>query len=509
MGKKSTEEPRELRELQARLREVYDLRRAALVLQWDQWTHMPAGGVEGRARQLALVRRLAHERFVDPRIGELLEALGPLEEEHPRLSYEASLIRVTRRDYERETRVPAGFVRRSTAHSAISYAAWLKAKEEDDFGVARPHLERRLELSLELAGFHPDAGHPADPLVGASDPGMGVEKLRGLFGELREGLVPLAGRLGEQELPNDSFMRQRFPARAVLGFAEGAIGALGYDFSRGRHDAGESPFMSKLSAGDVRIVTWDREGLGLTLFATLHEAGHALYEQGIPEDLDGTPLGEGNSRSLHESQARLVENTVGRGEPFWKFFYPRLRERFPRELGSVPLRTFLRAINRVEPTLIRVAADEVTYNLHAIMRFDFELAMLEGKLAPRDLPDAWRERMRLDLGVAPGSDREGCLQDPHWYDEAVGGMFHGYAVGNLLAAQFYEAMLREQPGLPHEMAAGECGALRGWLRENVWRHGGKLSAEEVALEATGSPISTGPLLEYVRSKYGRLYGVRL
>lgn len=439
---KQTGKPEDLRELEGRLREVSDLRRVALVLQWDQWTLLPSGGVEGRARQLALVRRLAHERFVDPRIGELLEALGPLEEEYPRVSYEASLIRVTRRDYERETRVPAGFVRRSTEHSAISYAAWLRAKEEDDFGTVWPHLERRLELNLELAGFYPGARHPADPLVGASDPGMGAEKLRALLGKLRSGLVPLVGRLGEQARPDDSFVWQRFPARALLPFAEEAIGALGYDFSRGRHDAGESPFMSKLSFGDVRIVTWAKESLGLSLFATLHEAGHALYEQGIPEDLDGTPLGEGNSRSLHESQARLFENVVDRGEPFWEFFYPRLRDRHPRELGSVPFGAFLRAINRVEPTLIRVVADEVTYNLHAIMRFDFELSMLEGKLAVRDLPEAWRERTREDLGVAPEGDTEGCLQDPHWYDETVGGMFHGYAVGNLLAAQFYDAMLR-------------------------------------------------------------------
>lgn len=498
-----------MKELEERLRDIHDLRRAALVLQWDQWTLMPAGGVEGRARQLALLRRLAHERFVDPRIGELLEALGPLEEEYPRASYEASLVRVTRRDYERETRVPAGFVHRFTEHSAISYAAWLRAKGDDDFGVARPHLERRLELSLELAGFYPGVYHPADTLVGASDPGMNTDKVRALFDELRSGLLPLVGRLGEQIRPEDAFAGQRFPARVLLPFAKEAIGALGYDFSRGRHDAGESPFMSKLSSGDVRIVTWAKDGLGLPLFATLHEAGHALYEQGIPEDLDGTPLGEGNSRSLHESQARLFENFVGRGEPFWLFFYPRLRERFPRELGSVPLGAFLRAINRVEPTLVRVVADEVTYNLHAIMRFDFELSMLEGKLAVRDLPEAWRERMRQDLGIAPEGDRDGCLQDPHWYDETVGGMFHGYAVGNLLAAQFYEATLREYPDLPEQMAAGEFGVLRGWLRENVWRHGGKLTAEEVVQEASGFPISARPFLDYLRSKYGKLYGTRL
>lgn len=506
---KTTDKPESLRELEERLREVYDLRHAAWVLQWDQWTLMPGGGVEGRARQLALVRRLAHEKFTNSRIGELLDELQPIEVTYPYESYEASLVRMTRSEYERETRKPLEFVQRFAEHSGISYAAWLRAKEEDNFEVARPHLERRLELSRELSSFYSGAEHLVDPLLRMSDPGIDSQSIQALFSELRSGLLPLVRAISEEPAPNDSFLGRRFPRRARAAFSEEMLRRLGYDFFRGRYDAAESPFMSKLSSGDIRIVTWDHDDFTHSLFATLHEAGHALYEQGIPVNLDGTPLGEGNSVSLHESQSRLFENIIGRGLPFWEFFYPKLRRSFPEELGGVSLNDFFRAVNRVQPSLIRTRADEVTYNLHVVMRFDFELALLEGSLTVRDLPGAWWERSREDLGLAPKGDREGCLQDPHWYDEVVGGMFHGYALGNLLAAQFYEAAIRECPEIPKEMAAGEFGSLTGWLSENVWSLGGGFTAEEVAKRTTGSSIAVEFFLSYLRSKYGEIYDVRL
>lgn len=508
-GSKTIDRPEGLKELEERLREVYDLRHAACVLQWDQWTLMPGGGINGRARQLALVRRLAHEKFTSSRIGELLDELQPVEVTYPYESYEASLVRMTRSEYERETRKPLEFVQRFAEHSGISYAAWLRAKEEDDFELARPHLERRLELSRELSGFYPVAEHLVDPLLRISDPGIGSDSIQALFGELRSGLLPLVHALSEEPAPDDSFLSRRFPHRARKAFSEETLRRLGYDFSRGRQDVGGSPFMSKLSSGDIRIVTWDQVDFTHPFFAMLHEAGHALYEQGIPVNLDGTPLGEGNSVSLHESQSRLFENVIGRGLPFWEFFYPKLRRRFPEELGGISLNDFFRAVNRVQPSLIRTRADEVTYNLHVVMRFDFELALLEGNLTVHDLPEAWRERSREDLGLAPTGDHEGCLQDPHWYDEAVGGMFHGYALGNMLAVQFYEAAIRERPEIPREMAAGEFGSLTGWLSENVWSLGGRFTAEEVVKRTTGSSIAVEPFLTYLRSKYGELYDVRL
>lgn len=503
--------PDELTELEQRLSEVYELRYAARSLEWDQWALMPESASEDRGRQLAAVQSVAHERFTDPRVGELLEELKPLEAACSYDACEASLVRVTRREYERETKKPADLVRRLAEHSGVSYAAWARAKRENDFEIARPHLERSLDLSLEMAEcLRNGSESSANALLALADPGMSAEKISEVFGGLRTSLVPLSQRLAEEPAPDDSCLQGRYPIREKLAFAEEVIRRIGYDFSRGRHDVADSPFMSRLSANDVRVVTREKEGdLRRPLFASLHEAGHALYEQGIPGQFAGTPLGEGNSTSLHESQSRLFENIVGRSRPFVEFFYPRLQKYFPSELGSVSLDAFWRAINRVEPTLIRTQADEVTYNLHVVMRFDLELALLEGKLAVRDLPEAWRERMREDLGIVPEDDREGCLQDPHWYDEGVGGLFHGYALGNLLSAQFYAAARREHPVIPASMASGQFGTLRGWLSNNVWHHGGKLTAEEVVKEATGSPIAVEPFVDYLRSKYGELYGISL
>jgi carboxypeptidase Taq len=501
-----------LRELEERLREVVDLRRVAWVLGWDQWTYMPPAAAGERGRQLAAVERLAHEKFTAPETGDLLEGLRPLEEGLPRESYAASLVRVTRREYERETRKPPGLVAEMAEHATVSHAAWSRAREEDDFGLARPHLERRLELSRKLSELYRDeweaGGHVADPLISEADSGMTAAEIEAIFSGLRAVLVPLVAEIGAEPAPDDSCLAQDLPVEGQLAFAEDVIRRFGYDFSRGRQDLAETAFMSKLGRNDVRITTRHKErDLRRPLFTTLHEAGHALYEQGIPGELDGTPLGEGRSTSLHESQSRLWENLVGRSVPFWRFFFPRFQEAFPGRLGTVGLGEFVRAVNLVRPSFIRTEADEVTYNLHVVMRFDFELALLGGELEVRDLPEAWRERMHEDLGVVPETDREGCLQDPHWYDMVVGGVFHGYALGNVISAQLRQAALTERPEITEQMEAGKFEALLGWLTDNVYRHGGKYGAAEVVELATGSPLSIEPFAAYLRSKYGELYGL--
>jgi carboxypeptidase Taq len=283
---------------------------------------------------------------------------------------------------------------------------------------------------------------------------------------------------------------------------------LGYDLERGRQDRTHHPFMTKFSLGDVRITTRVKEGfLGEALFSTVHEAGHALYEQGISEDLEGTPLASGASAGLHESQSRLWENLVGRSRGFWRFFYPRLQAAFPAQLGSAGLDDFYRAINKVERSLIRTDADEVTYNLHVMIRFDMELALLEGDLAVRELPERWRERYRSDLGVTPPDDRDGLLQDMHWFTGPIGGAFQCYTLGNLMSAQLFEAALRAHPRIPEEMEEGGFGSLLGWLRESVHRHGRKLTASEIVERATGRPLEIGPYLRYLKGKYGELYGI--
>ena len=305
---------------------------------------------------------------------------------------------------------------------------------------------------------------------------------------------------------DDSCLKQHYPEDQQIAFGLAAIKRYGYDFERGRQDKTHHPFMTKFSIGDVRITTRVRDdNLGDGLFSTLHEAGHALYEQGIDPALEGTPLAHGTSAGVHESQSRLWENIVGRSRGFWQFFYPQLQQTFPQQLGKVDLDTFYRAINKVERSLIRTDADEVTYNLHVMMRFEFELALLEGSMAVRDLPDAWHERMESDIGIAPPDDRDGVLQDVHWFGGAIGGAFQGYSIGNILSAQIYETAVGAHPGIPAEIAAGEFGTLHGWLKQHVYQYGRIYTAPELIERTTGAPLSLDPYLRYLTGKYGELY----
>jgi carboxypeptidase Taq len=490
-----------LSELKRRLLEVSDLQHAASLLYWDQATYMPPGGADARGRQIATLARLAHEKFTDPAIAGLLDDTGL-----PYDSDDASLIRLTRREYERETKVPASFVAEYAKHSAASYETWIKARPANDFAAVRPNLERMLDLNRQYANFFPGYEHIADPLIDANDYGMKASVIRQLFAELRRQLVPIVGAIAAQPVADDSCLRQHFPEAQQLAFGVEVVKRFGYDFSRGRQDKTHHPFMTKFSLGDVRITTRVKENdFGDALFSTMHEAGHALYEQGIRRELDGTPLANGASTGVHESQSRLWENIVGRSRAFWDHFYPRLQQAFPSQLGNVSLETFYRAINKVQPSFIRAEADEVTYNLHVMIRFDLELAMLEGKLAIKDLPDAWRERYRSDLGITPPDDRDGVLQDVHWYEIGIGGYFQGYTLGNILSAQFFDAAVKAEPAIPGEIARGEFGALRGWLAGNIYRHGAKFTANEIIERATGQPLAIAPYIRYLRKKYGELY----
>ncbi|HYN88468.1 MAG TPA: carboxypeptidase M32, partial [Ardenticatenaceae bacterium] len=442
-------------ELKQRLVEINDLNSASQLLSWDQSTYMPPGGAPARARQLATLGRLAQEKFTDAAIGRLLEELGPYEESLPYDSPEASLIRVTRHDYELAVRVPPEFTGKFLRHLSATYEAWTRARPANDFAAVRPLLETTVAMTRELAGFFPGHEHIADPLIDFADPGMKASTLHALFAELREGLVPLVHAITSQPIPDDACLRQTFPENKQIEFATEMVGHIGYDFERGRQDKSPHPFMTKFSLGDVRITTRVRENdVGEAIFIMLHEAGHALYEQGINRGFEGTPLAGGTSAGVHESQSRLWENLVGRSRGFWSFFYPRLQAAFPEQLGAVPSETFYRAVNKVERSVIRTDADEVTYNLHVMMRFDFELALLEGHLEVRDLPEAWRARLEKDLGVAPPDDRDGVLQDMHWFSGPVGGAFQGYTLGNILSSQLFDTAIQAHPEIPTEIEAG-------------------------------------------------------
>ena len=375
-----------------------------------------------------------------------------------------------------------------------------------NFKLVAPLLELTLEMSRQMANFFPGYQHIADPLIDDLDEGLTVAVIRPLFQKLRDGLAPLVGTITAQAEPDDSCLRRQFPEADQLNFGAQVAQSLGYDFARGRQDKSPHPFTTSFSSGDVRITTRIKENfLSEALFSTIHETGHALYEQGINPAFDGTPLFDGASMSIHESQSRLWENLVGRSKSFWHYFYPKMQVVFPDQLKTVPLDQFYRAINKVERSLIRTDADEVTYNLHVMLRFDLELAMLEGKLAVSDLPEAWNEQYRTDLGVMPTDDSLGVLQDMHWFSGTIGGYFQSYTLGNILSAQFFAAASKAYPQISSEITGGNFSTLHRWLTENIYRFGRQYSAAAIIERATGGPLAIEPYLAYLRTKYGELY----
>jgi carboxypeptidase Taq len=495
-----------LNELKTLLMEVSDLNLIGALLGWDQATYMPPGGAEARGRQSALMARLAQERATDPRIGQLLDDLQPWSETLPYGSDEASLVRVARRNYERFLKVTPEWVARATQVGSDAYMAWTQARPANDFKRMQPYLEQILDLSRELADFFPGYEHIADPLIDFADYGMKASSIQALFADLRQELVPMVQAITSQPPTDDSCLRAYFPEAEQLAVSLEIIKHLGYDFNRGRQDKTHHPFMTKFSLGDVRITTRVQENyLGETLYSSIHESGHAMYEQGIRMELDGGPLGNGTSAGVHESSSRMWENVVGRSRYALEFLYPRLQTAFPAQLGNVSLETFYRAVNKVGRSLIRTDADEVTYNLHVMLRFDLELALLEGKLAIKDLPEAWQSRYLSDLGVQAPDDRDGVLQDVHWYAGQIGGVFQGYTLGNVFSGLWYSAAQQAHPEINREMSEGKFDTLRGWLTENVYQHGRKFTASELVQRVTGGELSIAPYIAYLKGKYGEIY----
>jgi carboxypeptidase Taq len=495
-----------LAELKVRLTEIRDVRGAESVLAWDQFTYMPPGGAEARGRQSATLSKLAHEKLVDPAIGNLLDELRAYEDDLPAADDDAALIRVARREYERATKIPSGFMAEFAQHSAAAYAAWTKARPANDFSLVQDSLAKTLDYSRKAAEFFPGYDHIADPLIDFADYGMKAESIRTIFGALREQLVPIAKAITSQPPAEDGFLHRHFPEQAQWDFGLDVINRFGYDMERGRQDKTPHPFTINFSIGDVRITTRVKEDdLTEMLFGTMHEAGHGMYEQGINPDYEATPLASGTSSGVHESQSRLWENVVGRSRPFWSHFYPKLQQVFPAQLDDVSLGAFYRAINKVEPSLIRTDADEVTYNLHVMIRFDLELALLDGSIEIADLPEAWNARYESDLGIAPPTDSDGVLQDVHWYGGMIGGSFQGYTLGNILGAQFYGAALRAHPEIVSEMGEGEFGTLHTWLKSNIYAPGSKYTPNELVRRVTGGDLSIDPYIVYLRKKYGELY----
>ncbi|HLY21970.1 MAG TPA: carboxypeptidase M32 [bacterium] len=492
--------------LRSHLATIADLRAAAAILRWDQETLMPPGGAEGRALQLATLARLAHERLVADESRRLLDAAEAAARGADPASDDAALVRVTRRDLDRAAKLPAEFVAEQRRVSAVATHVWREARRTNDFAVFRPHLEEVFRLARREAEYIGYAGHPYDALVDRYDPGVTARELETLFGRLLEVVVPLVRGIASRAGAVDpAVLDAGFDEAAQRTFALEMVEAFGYDTRRGRLDLSAHPFSTKFHRDDVRITT--RYGRRLSaVFGVFHESGHAMYSQGTAPALERSPLAEGAGSGIHESQSRMWENLVGRSRAFWEYAFPLLRRAFPEQLESADAERVYRAVNHVEPGLIRVSADEVTYNLHIVLRFELEKALLTGDLAVRDLPEAWGGRMRTFLGLTPPDDTDGVLQDIHWSSGLVGS-FPSYTLGNVASAQLFDAARRAHPSLLDDIRAGRFAALYGWMRDHVYVHGRKFLPSELLQRATGSVLTAEPYVGYLRAKFTDLYGL--
>jgi carboxypeptidase Taq len=488
-----------LERLLGRLAEVNDLNKAATLLFWDQRVKMPPGGAEARAEALATVSRFAQERFIDDEIGQLLDELGGLEESSDYDSFEASLVRTTRRQYEKAARVPPELVGEMRRAAALGLAAWGPAKEESEFERLRPQLETLIELRHRYVDCFPRPEETYDVLLDDYEPLMKTAEVRQVFVELKQELVPLIEEIRESGDVDDSFLDAEFDTETQRRLALEIIGAFGYSDDEWRLDETPHPFMTTPGAGDIRLTTNFRRNDLSALFASMHEFGHGVYEWGVDRSFARTPLHSGVSLAVHESQSRTWENLVGRSRAFWRWCYPSLQEAFAAQLGSVDEETFFRAVNKVQPSLIRIDADEVTYNLHIILRFELEQDLVDGRLAVADLPAAWDARMEEYLGVQVPDDAHGVLQDMHWAAGSVG-YFPTYALGNVISVQIWERALEDLGDLDERFERGEFGDLRDWLREHLYVLGAKFTPQETIERVTGSRIDAQPYLRYLRRK---------
>ena len=490
----------DLRALKERLAEISDLTRTGLVLGWDQKVTMPPGGHPARAEALATLGRITHQRFTDDEVGRLLERLRPLEESLDYDSDDASLIRYTRREWEKQRRVPTELRTEMVRAAALGNQVWIEARADNDFASFLPALERNLELKRQYVECFEWDDSPYTALLDDFEPLMKTSEVAEVFGTIRPVLAEL---VREAPRVDASFLHQPYPVERQVAFYERILATLGLEQGSYRLDPTVHPFCTSFSRRDVRMTTRFESGLD-GLWSTLHEAGHGHYAHGISPTLERTPLATSPSLGLNESQSRTWENLVGRSRPFWLHWYEPLQETFPEQLGGVDLETFLAAVNRAEPGLIRVEADETTYSLHIILRFELEQRLIEGALEPKDLPDAWNAGMADLLGVDVPDDSRGVLQDIHWSQGGIG-YFPTYALGNVISLQIWAVVREAIPDLDAQMEAGELHELAAWLRDNLYSLGQKFTPKETIERITGSPsIDPEPYLTYLRDKLASL-----
>lgn len=496
-------------ELVTRLRQTERLKSCAHVLGWDEQTYLPPKGAEHRAEQLALLAGLIHERATSPRLGELLDGLGETSAGAEAGSVEAANIREARRSYDRATKLPRQLVEELSRTTTLSQQAWVKARKNKNFAEFQPWLEKVVGLKREEAdALGSSTGEKYDALLDDYEPGATSEQVAAVFDPLRKHLVEFVQAIRDSgREPDISILTREYPIDAQRTFGVEAATAIGFDFEAGRLDEAAHPFCSGIGPGDCRLTTrYNDHHFPGAFFGTLHESGHGIYEQGLATEHYGTAAGHAASLGIHESQSRMWENLVGRSRAFWQHFYPTAQERFPAALGDVDLDAFHFAVNDVRPSWIRVEADEVTYNLHIMLRFDLERALLRGDLQPAEMPGAWNETFQEYFGMTPPDDALGCMQDVHWSGGLVG-YFPTYALGNLYAAQFFDKARSDLGDLDAMFARGEFQHLKEWLNANIHQRGLRHRATQLVEVVTGKPLSAEPLLAHLRGKFGPLYGL--
>jgi carboxypeptidase Taq len=500
-------------ELRTRLAEVVDLRNTSQLLSWDQQTMMPPRGAPARAEALATLERIAHELFISADTGRLLEAASASLDGAPSDSDEAKLVEVVRRHWEKARRVPTELAAELARAASLGQEAWVKARSESDFAAFAPYLERNYELARRYVDCFEGYDCAYDVLLDDYDPGARTEHVASVFAELKAELVPLIAAVAGREI-DVSCLHGSFPIDQQRELVRDVVERMGFDRAGWRMDDAVHPFATGFGSGDVRITTrWDEAYYPSSLYGAMHECGHGLYEAGIADSLQRTPLGHGESLAIHESQSRMWENMVGRGRPFCGVLAPKIASLFPGAFASLPddadgADALYRAVNRVEPSFIRVEADEATYGLHIVLRFELEQELIEGRLKIAELPEAWNARFKEYLGVDVPDDANGVLQDVHWSAGLIG-YFATYALGNLIAGQLWQRVHEQLPDLDDRLASGELSPLRDWLRENVHRHGAKFDSTELLQRLVGSPLEVTPFVTYLKAKLSDVYGVAL
>ncbi|MBD3402783.1 carboxypeptidase M32 [candidate division GN15 bacterium] len=496
-------------ELIKKCKEISVLGSAASILHWDQETYMPKNGVGHRSEQIGLIARMCHEQFVDPKIGELISAAEDSDLTKDPESEAAANLREIRHAYDKETKLPKDLVEALAKTTAQATPAWAEARKKSDFSEFLPWFEKVLDLTLQKAEAFGYEGEPYNALLDIYEPGATVEQVETAFDGLRKELVPLVQAIADaRKRPDESIVTRSFDVDKQKIFGESVAAAMGYDFNAGRLDITTHPFCTGIGPGDTRILTrYNPNRLNDALFGTMHEAGHALYEMGLEKEKHfGTPMGESVSLGIHESQSRMWENQVGRSKDFWVYFLPQAQRIFRESLGDVSLDDFYGAINTVKPSYIRVEADEATYNLHIMLRFELERAMTKKEIKPKDMAGEWNKRFKEYLGIEVDKDANGVLQDVHWSSGLIG-YFPTYALGNLYAAQFFAQAKKDLPGLQEDFQHGNFSRLLDWLRKNIHHHGQRYRANVLCEKVTGEPLSHKPLMDYMKAKYGEIYGI--